>query len=114
MYPNPECAQVETTARLCERAYYFDKEETDSPELLEFEKKLNGIHGIKRAEVGRHEIHLKRYEVFEWDELLSQVYPMLAEFVGVGKNDLDIKVIDQQKIDHGNHMESEFDENYYN
>lgn len=83
-HPNTDMVEIQTTDRLCEYRYAFSPpaDEELSPEFIAFRNDLRGIHGLDGVNVGRHSIHLERYEVFEWDDLIPQAVDALKKFTG--------------------------------
>lgn len=83
-FANTDMAEIQTTDRLCNYRYYFSPPVDDelSPEFIAFRDELNAIYGLKKIEIGRHEIHMERYEVFEFDDLFPKVIEAMKKFTG--------------------------------
>lgn len=95
-HPNTYMAEIQTTDRLCEYRYSFSPpadEELD-PKFIAFRDALTAIHGLKEIRVGRHDIHMERYEVFSFDELIPQVIDVLKAFTG---SEYDVSVDDRSE-----------------
>lgn len=95
-HPNTTMAEIQTKARLLEKDYYFSKTPDDAPAHFQaMEQAMKKSRGVKKLEIGRHEIHIERYEVFEWDEVISPIVDALASALGIG---LQSKVDDRRGI----------------
>lgn len=84
-HPNEAMATIQTTSRLCEHRYYFSPpaDEELSKEFIALREEIQGIHGTVKVEIGRHDIHVERYEVFEWDEIIPKIIDALKKYTGV-------------------------------
>lgn len=77
-YPNPVCAEVQTKSVLLDKKYHFNDTPDDAPaNLLSMEASMRKIPGVKSCNIGRHDIHLERFEVFEWSEIIDHVIAAL-------------------------------------
>jgi len=86
-HPNTDMAEIQTTDRLCDYQYYFNPpaDEDLTPEFIKFRDELQSIHGFKEIEIGRHDIHMERFEVFEFDNLIPLVVDALKRFTGTAE-----------------------------
>ena len=73
-HPNNDFAEVQTKAVLFDKKYKFDKTPDDAPaNLISMETSIRKIPGIKKVEIGKHNIGIERFQVFEWDEIIPHV-----------------------------------------
>lgn len=84
MWPNETRLDIQTRDRLCEYkwAHTPPADEELSNEFKEFRDKLNGIHGIEKADIGRHVVHVERFDIFTWEELVPQIAAVMTAFTG--------------------------------
>lgn len=80
MHPNTDFAEIATDYRLCDARYHFNKDGKDE-RALAFEAKIGAMNGVKKAEMGKHELHLERYEAFEWEELFDAITPLVVAYM---------------------------------
>lgn len=80
MHPNTDMAEIATDFRLCDARYSFQSE-GKSERALSFEAKLTALNGLKKAEMGKHEIRLERHEAFEWEELFGVITPLVIAYM---------------------------------
>lgn len=108
-HPNTDMAEIQTTDRLCDYRYYFNPpaDEELSPEFIAFRDALTAIHGFKEIRVGRHDIHMERYEVFSFDDLIPQVVDALKAFTG---SEYDVTIYDRAERYASQPRMSDFDD----
>lgn len=83
-HPNKSYAEIQTTDRLCDYRYKYAPPSGDElPEkFIKFRDKLRAIYGLEDVKIGRHDISMERYEVFEWEGIITEVIAILKEYTG--------------------------------
>ena len=83
-HPNKSIAEVQVTSRLCEYQWKHSPptDEELAPDFIAFRSKLRSIRGVKRVDVGRHDLTIERYEVFDWTDIIPQATAIVSEFTG--------------------------------
>lgn len=83
MHPNTDMGAIATDYRLCDAKYAFNDDGKDA-RALEFEAQLSSLNGVKKAEMNKHEIHLERYEAYEWEYLFTVITPLVISYMNDG------------------------------
>lgn len=83
-WPNEERLDIQVRDRLCDYqwAHSPPSDEELSGSFKAFRDKLRAVHGIDKIDIGKHVIHVGRYEIFDWEELVPQMAEIISAFTG--------------------------------
>lgn len=93
-HPNTAMAEVQTKVPLLDKKYSSETTPDDAPaEMIRLEKAVNCMRGVKSVRIGRHDINLEKWDVFNWDEIIPAVLDALKTAISI---DLDVTYDDRR------------------